>query len=252
MKKKRHETKNTISNFLPILNSQFLIVYGQLVQQEWVRTYSGGQNNDYLYDMTIDTQSNVYITGYITTLTQNANFCTIKYNSSGVQQWVSTYNGPGTNSTDVAYAIAVDNAGFVYVTGSSEQTGWLTDAYCTIKYDSSGNQIWVSRYKNLPNGQDDPAAIVVDNSGNVYVTGASQSSGGMDFLTIKYGPNGDSLWVKRFAGYDLLDDYANSICLDNQGNVYVSGTCQSSGYHLCTILSRVGSSSPDTSQDRKS
>ncbi len=227
------------------LSSQ--ILYSQLVQQEWVATYTNPNGlGAGPRDMVIDTLGNVYETGGILTSgVQSNNFATIKYNNSGIQQWVKIYNGPGTNSIDVGVAIAIDKWGNVIVTGNSEQYGFLTDAYCTVKYDSAGNQLWVARYKNLPDRIDDPSAIVVDDSGNVYVTGSSQSPRGYpgpyigyDYLTIKYNPNGDSLWVRRYRGPGTgnPDNFANSICLDNQDNVYVTGI--SPGYYaseVCTI-----------------
>jgi hypothetical protein len=128
--------------------------------------------------MTVDSAGNIYITGYTqTTGTQNANMCTIKYNNSGVQQWVAIYNGPGTNSIDIARAITVDRFGNVYITGESERSGLLTDDYCTIKYSPNGIQLWVARYSGL-NGTNDPYAIGTDYNGNVYVTGTSTASNG--------------------------------------------------------------------------
>jgi hypothetical protein len=60
----------------------------------------------------------------------------VKYNSSGVEQWVERYNGPG-NGKDVANAIALDNSSNIYVTGYSWGSGTNID-YATIKYSQVG------------------------------------------------------------------------------------------------------------------
>ena len=60
------------------------------------------------------------------------------------QAWVARYNGPG-NLDDVARPIAVDRSGNVYITGYSEDPTNGLD-YLTIKYDSAGQQQWVTRY----------------------------------------------------------------------------------------------------------
>ena len=127
----------------------------------------------------------------------NYDYATIKYNSSGVMQWVQTYNGPG-NVSDIAYSIAVDGSGNVYVTGYSSQGGTNSD-YATIKYNSSGVQQWVQRYNGPGNGVDGAYSIAVDGSGNVYVTGQSYGGGtSLDYATIKYNSSGVQQWVATY------------------------------------------------------
>jgi hypothetical protein len=116
------------------------------------------------------------------------------------ESWVARYDGPD-NADDCANAVAVDAKGNVYVTGSSGYySGYYhlygkpdgTDGrydYATVKYDSNGKQLWAARYNGRLNGWDEPSAIVVDGSGNAYVTGESEGSAdwfAYDYATIKY------------------------------------------------------------------
>jgi len=48
------------------------------------------------------------------------------------QEWIARYNGPG-NSSDYAWAMAMDTSGNVYVTGGSYDSDSVWD-YATIKY----------------------------------------------------------------------------------------------------------------------
>ncbi len=114
-------------------------------------------------------------------------YATIKYDTGGNQLWVARYNGPG-NWDDAATAIAVDDSCNVYVTGESYSSSSSTSGdYATIKYDTNGNELWVRGYNGPGNEFEFAAAIAVDNSGNVYVTGVSAgSSTGGDYATIKY------------------------------------------------------------------
>ena len=142
--------------------------------------------------------------------------------------WVARYNGPW-NFMDEARAIAVDDAGNVYVTGGSDGVGIGLD-YATIKYNSAGQQQWVARYNGPVNGVDEADAIAVDSSGNVYVTGRSPGAGTADdYATIKYNSSGQEQWVARYNGPGNYTDQAYAIAVDSFGNVYVTGTSDSGG-----------------------
>ena len=115
---------------------------------------------------------------------------------------------------DEATAIAVDGSGNVYVTGGSYGSGTYYD-YATIKYNSSGDTMWVRRYNGPGNSYDEATAIAVDSSGNVYVTGWSYSLGtGYDYATIKYNSSGDTMWVRRYNGPGNSDDEATAIAVE--------------------------------------
>lgn len=200
-----------------------LDLYAQ-VTQEWVARYNGpGNNFEDVSSMTIDDSGNVYITGQSQGVGTSSDYATIKYNSLGVEQWAARYNGP-QNSLDESKSIAIDDSGNVYVTGNSPGIGTAQD-YATIKYNSSGVEQWVSRYNGAQNSADFSKSIAVDKSGNVYVTGTSESGqNGYDIATIKYDSAGDSVWVEIFNTPEIGSaDYANSLVIDSLGNVYVSG-----------------------------
>ena len=136
--------------------------------------------------------------------------------------WVRRYNGPG-NNVDVAGALAVDDSGNVYVTGSSVGSGTASD-YATIKYASNGDTLWVRRYNGPTDSSDGANDIAVDDNGNVYVTGNSWGSGtNRDYATIKYAPNADTLWVRRYIGPGNYWDHTTALAVDNSGHVYVTG-----------------------------
>jgi hypothetical protein len=193
------------------------------VDTAWVRRYNGPGNEwDNAWAIAVDNSGNVYVTGWSWGSATSEDYATIKYNASGNQVWVERYNGPG-NGSDVAWSIAVDNSGNVYVTGQSWGSGTGGD-YATIKYGSNGSEIWVRRYNGSANGQDSACAIAVDPSGNVYVTGGSWGGGTMlDYATVKYDPSGNQVWLKRYDGPGNQYDEAYAIAADNSGNIYVTG-----------------------------
>lgn len=197
---------------------------------QWTARYDGpGHNIDMASAIAIDTNGNVYVTGWSRTSSDygSEDYCTIKYNSAGQQQWVARYNGALADCYyyDYAKSIVVDNAGNVYVTGYSWGNDDVEDDYLTLKYNSSGTLQWAKRY-NGPSGMSDIAySVAVDPSGNVYVTGGSQTNNkGYDMLTIKYNSAGAQQWTQRYDAPAYLDDIACEIKVDAGGNSYITGS----------------------------
>ena len=79
----------------------------------------------------------------------------------------------------------MDIAGNVFVTGDSTPVSGGQD-YATIAYSSAGAPLWTNRYDGPASGNDFARAIAVDDSGNVFVTGYSDSGTNLDYATIKY------------------------------------------------------------------
>jgi hypothetical protein len=203
--------------------------FSQSIDTAWVRRYNGPNDSlDWAHAIAVDGSNNVYVTGLSWGSGTYDDYTTIKYYPNGDTAWVRRYNGPG-NYYDDADAIAVDGSNNVYVTGYSWGSGTFYDI-ATIKYYPNGNIAWVRRYNGPDNGYDVAQAIAVDASNNVYVTGYSWGSGTRDdYTTIKYYPNGDTAWVRRYNGPGNYDDYPSAIAVDGSNNVYVTGETRSSG-----------------------
>jgi hypothetical protein len=200
------------------------IKYDSSGNELWVRTKDGTGSHDNAYSIAVDVYDNVYVTGYNSG--DYSDYVTVKYDSSGKEIWAKSYNGPGIGR-DEAHAIGVDDSGNAYVTGFSIGSGTDYD-YATIKYDSSGNEVWVRRYNGPGNSLDGGSAMAIDISNNIYVTGHSVGSGGdRDYATIGYDPSGNERWVKRYNGPGNSFDGAYDIAVDGSGNVYVTGVSSS-------------------------
>lgn len=191
---------------------------------QWTARYSGpAQRDDGAFAIAVDTNGNVYVTGYTFTWQAGSDYGTVKYDPNGIQQWVAVYNGPPYYGLDVATSLSVDTNGNVYVTGYSEGRGTSLD-YATVKYNNQGIAQWVRRYNGPGNGYDMARQVALDASGNIYVVGASSGIGtGLDYATVRYNSFGDEQWVMRYNGLGNGDDTANSIATDDTGNVYVTG-----------------------------
>jgi uncharacterized delta-60 repeat protein len=184
----------------------------------WTNRYNGpGNSGDEATAIAVDGSGKVFVTG------NSANdYATIAYTSGGVALWTNRYDGPG-NSGDYATAIAADGNGHVYVTGYSYGASGFWD-YATIAYTSGGAPLWTNRYNGPGNATDQAAAIAVDKSGNVYVTGYSEGSGSAgDCTTVAYSSVGVAWWTNRYNGPGNGYDQATAIAVDGNYNVYVAG-----------------------------
>lgn len=98
----------------------------------WTNRFSG-PDEDVPLALAVDNSSNVYVTGYRTSIaTLYYDMQTIAYNGAGALLWGDTYNGPG-NDDDAGTAILVDGNGSVLVAGYSLSTNGYAD-FVTIKY----------------------------------------------------------------------------------------------------------------------
>ncbi len=165
----------------------------------------------------------------------------------------STYLG-GTDN-DLAYAVAVDDSGAVYITGSTESTDFPTfnpyqtdqswgDVFIT-KLNNTGNALLYSTYVggSAGTGTEGAFGIAVDSLSNVYVTGSTGSTdfplvnpfqnvyGGSfnDAFIIKLNSSGDTLLYSTYLG-GLSNDFGEDIAVDNNGCAYITGRTNSTNY----------------------
>ena len=195
--------------------------------EQWVSYYDGpGQASDQAKAITLDDSGNVYVTGISVGSAGNSDYATIKYNGDGVERWVARYNGPG-NSDDVAVDIVVDKMRNVIVSGGSKGDGTNYD-FATVQYNSAGVEQWVSRYDGSAHNWDFPEEMVINEQGDVFITGYGDGTNNDDFITIKYDNSGDQKWVSKYDGVAYGYDRSNSVALGDNGNIYVTGV--STGY----------------------
>ena len=220
------------------------IKYDSAGNQVWEARYRGGVwGNNWATAIAADALGNVYVTGYSDGDSTGSDYATIKYDSAGNEIWVARYNG-AENYSDLAFCLAIDASGNVYVTGASLNVDWNYD-FATIKYDPFGNQAWVARYGGSANYDDTGCNLAIDATGNVYVTGQSgENYPSQDFATIKYNSAGDQVWVARYDGPEHYRDFWPNLTIDASGSVIVTGI---SGYANDDYLNNMATISYDSS-----
>ena len=169
------------------------------IQQAWVAKYNNGITNGthQAVKMALDTNGNIYVTGFSQNTNGNLGYATIKYAPNGNQIWAARYDSTNTPSAKPA-GLVLDKSNNVVVTGSA----------LTVKYGVNGNQLWTAPYAG--------AALAVDTNANVIVTGF-----GTSFNTVKLSPAGSNLWSRTYS--DVGPTLSQVVLTDSSGNIYVSG-----------------------------
>ena len=228
-------------------------------------TFLGGSDrSEKARAIAVDTSGQAYITGYTdsndfpttagaydTTHNGSNDVFITKLNESGSDLVYSTFLGGSAN--DVANEIALDRTGRVYVTGYTYSDDFPTTAgaYDTTlngrddgfvtKLNENGSALVYSTFLGgsayTSYSSDERAeAMVVDNLGQVYVTGYTRSddfpttagaydtthNGHRDVFVTKLNKQGSALVYSTFLG-GISSDVAYGIALDRIGQVYVTG-----------------------------
>lgn len=260
--------KDIISFNLPAYNtSHDLIIDPSIV---W-STYYGGSGEEHYFGMiaknAIDKFGNVYITG--TTISIN-NIATggysntlgninredaflSKFDSKGKRIWGTYYGG---NSDDNSTNLCIDKNNHIYMIGETLSSTMISyngfndtlsvpsfgDIFI-VKFDSACNRIWATYYGG--NKTDIPNDCSIDNNDNLILVGSTETTsgivtpsafqttfaGGVDFLIIKFSPNGSRLWATYFGGISG-DGLFGSCAVDKSNNIYFTGITQSASTGL--------------------
>jgi uncharacterized delta-60 repeat protein len=195
--------------------------------EEWSVYYNGpGNAEDAAAGLVVDANGNVYVTGRSATAPPPGgrfNWVTVKYNSTGEQQWAKTYTG--ANAGAEAYGLAL-GSGAVYVFGKVMRSG--TADFGLVAYNTgSGDTIWTRLHNSIYNKDDVPSAIAVDGRGKIHLFGSSKDANNRsDYYRVRYSPTGvlEGTGYRYNSPYDN-DDQGMAIAVDNAGEVVVTGVC---------------------------
>ncbi len=172
----------------------------------------------------LDESGNVYVIGRST---QNwGDIAIYKFNTNGDLLWEQYYDN---TSSDGGYDIGIGANGMIYAVGYSDSD------IISLQYNPEGELQWTATYNGSDDGTDIGKSLILDEASNVYVTGFSESVGGVgsnrDITTIKYNADGIEQWVALYDGAGNSADEGYEIALDEQDNVYVLGYSNDENYH---------------------
>lgn len=151
----------------------------------WSKELDGGYGlEDQANAVDVDSDSNVLVTGFITTSQNSKNFFTCKFNFNGVELWNIEFDGV-EHGADEAADLVLNNDDEVIITGSSFRTSNI-DFY-TLKYDGNGQLKWQVGFNSEFNRNDRAMDISIDGDGDYLVVGQSDVTGTRKhYFAVKY------------------------------------------------------------------
>ena len=176
----------------------FIAKYNTTGDLQWLQS-GGGSSNDFAYQVSVDSNDNIYVVGYFNTgatfgsgadaqsitsaLTitgaSSQDGFVAKYSSAGRLQWIRSIGGP---STETLLTVAVDSVGSVYVGGS---------------FNISANISGGGQSQNL------------------------SSQGSTDAVVAKFSTDGTLLWSRTAGGANA--DVVNAVSVNQAGTLAVTG-----------------------------
>ncbi len=227
-------------------------------------TYYGGSSYEYLFGFDIDENDNIYCGGY----TFSSDFPTedagtffvdspsgeedafmLKFNNQGDRVWATYIGGSGEDEirsisakNGVVYAVGyTSSTNFpLAVSGSYNQGSLRGQLDCFImKFDAIGSLFWSTYYGGI--GIDQANSVIIDNTGNVFITGDTQSAdfetqdndgyftgsfgGVLDAFLLKFDSMDNRLLSTFFGG--VFKDMGDDLAVDNDNNLFFYGYTQS-------------------------
>ena len=234
----------------------FLVKFNSSGVRQWA-TYYGGSQDDMGISCAVDASGNVYMIGSTSSTsgiatagahetTVNDGFL-VKFNSSGVRQWGTYFEGNGnactTDASGNIYIVGLTNSTSGIATAGAHQTvmSGSGDAFL-VKFNSSGVKQWGTYFGGpytLASGMETGLSCATDALGNVYMTGHTPSTsdiatagahqtiyGGSstDAFLVKFNSSGVIQWGTYYGGAGV--DIGYSCATDATGNVYLAGDTQ--------------------------
>jgi Beta-propeller repeat len=231
-------------------------------------TFLGGSGDDYGYSIAVDAAGNAYVTGgTLSAAFPGVGAASLQpVNAGGEDAFVTKINPAGSaivystflggSGDETSWHLAIDGAGSAYVTGTTTSTsfpgvtassiqpanGGGTDGFVT-KLDPTGTAIVYSTFLG-GSAVDASYDVAVDAAGNAYVTGMTSSStfpgvdgssiqpanaGGPDAFVTQLDPAGSAILFSTFLG-GTSGDAGNALAVDGAGNLYVTGTVNSTTF----------------------
>lgn len=188
------------------------------LNMRWEAFFDGHGVEDKGKGIKVDSEGNVYVTGYVTHPGQGKNFVLVKYDSTGIEQWSREYNGMA-NTDDEAVQLVIDEDDRVFIVGEAKNTSFSDIQLAG--YLPDGNLFCQISYKGPAGLQDKPVTMAIDSSGSILVAGQSKAvNNTFQNKTIKYTIQEKPVQIVSVNGYPSHNNKELLIRFDSSAIIY--------------------------------
>ncbi len=226
----------------------------------WARNW-GGDEEISLDGMCMDSEGNIYITGYFRGIidfdpgpeveerdaVSDHGIFLSSLDCNGDFRWVAAWPDMFADYYGSVFDVAADNSGRIFLTAAlqgavdfdpgpgidTHSSGWATDAFL-ICLSETGDYLWGRSWGGA--SDDWGLAVDADKDGNIYVGGVfgdtvdfdpgegvqeATSNGSYDVFISKFDPDGTFQWVRTWGGE--YDDWVKRLDVSDAGSLAATG-----------------------------
>lgn len=186
----------------------------------WTLVFDGGAVNDGARAIALRGRT-LYTAGYRVVPGQSNNVWLRSYGVDGSMGITVEYDD-ALNGSNVGQGIAIDPGGNVVVVGNETVEPLAPHVNAWIReHTAAGTPVWTAGYGGP--AADQARAVAIDGTGRVAVVGYETVAGQTDLWVRVYDTNGAPQWTQTHANVNALDDEAQGVAFDGDGNVIVAG-----------------------------
>jgi uncharacterized delta-60 repeat protein len=210
------------ASYGPERGDVLLLKYSSAGDLVWGRTW-GGLDREEAFEVAVDNNGDIILSGYTDSYgAGQGDVLLLKYSPSGELIWQKTWGG---EYPEGAEALAIDNDGNAYVSGSGIMYDYGTFEAFLLKCSPTGELLWQKVWDN--DDESFGSALALDEAGYVYMAGWLYKNGNVDHqhsLLIKYSTDGALQWQRTCD----LNGWAKAlaVAVDGNGDVYLGGETQ--------------------------
>lgn len=205
-------------------NKLLMVKYNPAGTLLWMQLYLYQKGSGVSSKIAFDNNSNIFVFHQGLTFIDKVVVMMSKFNSSGMSQWTTYYQGTNFGGVDNVYDLKIgpdNNPVYMYVLNNSAPS---FSTLCITKLNNAdGGPVFNQSYGvGFISADELPGNLLINAANEIFFCYSSQSSTqtGYEGIIYKLNPNGGVVLNLTFNTLPMSPDYIKSIGLDADNNIY--------------------------------